>query len=77
MQKKRLDKKIGLISKFMVSQPGKQTITIHILLNISRSKGNQTMEFGKLVEYKKKNIFPQKSWRKSSRKASSKSLFIF
>ena len=27
----------------MTSQPGKQTITIHILTNILRSKGNQTM----------------------------------
>ena len=37
-----------LISKFMTSQPGKQTIAIHILLNISRSKGSQTMQCGQL-----------------------------
>ena len=30
----------------MTSQPGQQTILIHILPNISRSKGNQTMKFG-------------------------------
>ena len=36
-----LTRKISLISKFMVSQPGKQTIVIHILPNISRRKGNQ------------------------------------
>ena len=30
----------------MKSQRGKQTITIHILQNISRSKGNQTAKFG-------------------------------
>ena len=30
----------------MKSQRGKQTITIHILQNISRSKGNQTTKFG-------------------------------
>ena len=29
----------------------KQTITVHILLNISRSKGNQTMKVGQLIEY--------------------------
>ena len=32
-------------------------ITIHILSNISRSKGNQTMTFGQLIEYNMRNIF--------------------
>ena len=40
----------------MTSQPGQQTIIIHILPNISRSKGNKTMKFGQLVEYNKINI---------------------
>ena len=44
----------------MMSQPGEQTIVIHILPNISRSKGNQTMEFGQLIKCKIKNIFLQK-----------------
>ena len=35
----------------MTSQPGQQTVVIHILPNISRSKGNQTMKFGQLLEY--------------------------
>ena len=39
-------RKIRLISKFMKSQGGEKTITIHILQNISRSKGNQTTKFG-------------------------------
>ena len=43
-----------------MSQPGLQTIAIHILFNISRSKDNQTMKFGQLIEYNKKNIFLQK-----------------
>ena len=30
-------------SKFMTSQTGKQIITVHILPNISRSKGNEAM----------------------------------
>ena len=34
----------------MTSQPGKQTITIQILSNISKSKNNQTMKFGQLIE---------------------------
>ena len=37
----------------MTSQPGQQAITINILPNISRSKGNQTMNFGRLIEYNK------------------------
>ena len=44
----------SLTSKFMTSQPGLQTIAIHILSNISRSKGNQTMKFGQLIEYNEK-----------------------
>ena len=35
----------------MMSQHGFQTITIHILHNISQSKSNQTMKFGQLIEY--------------------------
>ena len=35
----------------MTSQSGQQTIVMHILPNISRSKGNQTIKFGQLIEY--------------------------
>ena len=48
----------------MTSQRGLQAIPIHILLNISQSKGNQTMKFGHLIEYNKINIFLQKLCRK-------------
>ena len=34
----------------MTSQTGQQIITIQILPNISRSKGNQTMKFGQLID---------------------------
>ena len=51
-----LIRKLRLISKYMTSQSGKQTTKIHILLNISRSKGNQTMKFGQLIEYNVRNI---------------------
>ena len=46
-----LIKERRLISKFMASQHGKQTIAIHILSNTSRSKGNQKMKFAQLIEY--------------------------
>ena len=52
-----LVRKIRLTSKLMTSHPGLQTIAIHILPNISHSKGNQTMKFGQLIEYNKRNIF--------------------
>ena len=42
---------LRLITKFMTLQAGRQIITIHILPNISRSKGNRTMSFGQLIEY--------------------------
>ena len=50
---KRLIKKVRLISIFMTSQ----TIVKHILHNISRSKGNQAMKFGEIMEHNIRNIF--------------------
>ena len=41
----------------MTSQPGKQTVSIHVFTNNSRSKGNQTMKYGQLIEYNMRNIF--------------------
>ena len=61
----------------MMSQAGLQTITLHILPSISQSKGNQAMIFGQLIEYDKRNIFLQKSWRKWGRETSSSLLFVF
>ena len=48
----------------MTSQPGSQTIAIHMLINISRSKGNQKMKFGQLIEHNTRNIFLEKSYTK-------------
>ena len=42
----------------MTLQPGKQTTAIHILTNMSRNKGNQTVKFGQLSM---SNIFLEKS----------------
>ena len=57
-------RKIRLISKFMTSQRGKQTIAIHIFTNIWRSKDNQAMKSDRLIEYNMKNIFLEKSYSK-------------
>ena len=52
---KGMIKKIRLISKF-----GTQTISTYILINISRSKENQIMKLGQLIEYNIRNIFLEK-----------------
>ena len=61
-------RKIRLILKFITSQTGKQIITIHILPKFSRSKGNQTMFFGQVIEHEKH--FLEKSYAKCSGEAS-------
>ena len=61
----------------MTSQSGKQIITIHILPNISRNKGNQTTKFGQLIEHNLRNIFLRKLCRKCGRKTNSRRLFGF
>ena len=48
----------------MMSQPGKQTIAIYILPNISRIKSNQIMKFCQLIEYTMRNIFLEKRYTK-------------
>ena len=47
----------------MTSQPGSQKIAADILINISRSKDNQSMKFGRLTEYNRK-ILLEKSYIK-------------
>ena len=42
----------------MTSQPGIQRNTVHLLLNISRSKGNETMKFNM------RKIFLEKLYKK-------------
>ena len=59
-RKNDLIRKFRLTSKFMTSQPGLQTTAIHILPNISHSRGNQTTKFGELIEHNKGNNFLQK-----------------
>ena len=62
-RKNSLIKKISLTSK-LTSQPGLQTIAMHIMPNISQSIGNQTTKFCQLIEYNKRNIFLSKLYRK-------------
>ena len=57
-------RKIRSISKFKTLQPGKETIVFKTLNNISRSKINQTMKLGQLIEYNMRDIFLEKSYKK-------------
>ena len=41
----------------MTTQTGKQTIAMHILANISRSKDNRSMKFVQLIECNMGSIF--------------------
>ena len=55
----------------MTSQTGKQTIAIHILPNISKSKSNQTLKFDQLIECNMRNNFLEKSYTKCGGETSS------
>ena len=48
----------------MASQAGEQIITIHILPNISTSKGNQAMKFDQLIECNTRYNFDETSYTK-------------
>ena len=50
----------------MTSQLTKQTVSIIILPNISRSKDNQAMKFGQLIGYNVRNTFLEKPYTKCS-----------
>ena len=64
MQKGCLIRKIRINSEFMASQRGSETIAIHILINISRSKDSQTTKFGQTTQYNMRNIFLEKPYTK-------------
>ena len=68
--KNGLMRKLWLILKFMASQTGQQIITIHIFPNTLRSKCNQAMKFGQLIEYNMRNIFLEKLYKKCCGEAS-------
>ena len=48
----------------MTSQPGKQTIIVHIFPNISRINDIEKMKYGCLIEYNMRNFFLEKSYTK-------------
>ena len=60
----------------MTSQPVLQTISIHILSNISQSKSNQKMKFGQIMKHNKRNIF-FKNYGKNEAQGLVPDLFLF
>ena len=66
--KKWLDKKAMVNSK--IYDITDWTETIHMLCNVSRSTGNQTMKFGQLKKYSIKNVFLPISCKKWGSKTS-------
>ena len=48
----------------MTSQTGTQIITMNILPDILKSKGNQIMKFGQLTECNVRSIFLKKLYKK-------------
>ena len=64
MQKKQLDQQKDMVNfKIYDVVIWLTNNSTHILPSISRSKSNQTMKFGHLKEYNKRNTFLQKSCR--------------
>ena len=62
-------RKVRSISKFITTQRDKETITIRILPNISRSIDIQPMKFVQLIEYNMKKLFLEKLNTKCGREA--------
>ena len=66
--KKWFDKKDKVNFKiYDVTQTGQQIITIHLLPNVSKSKGTQAIKFCLSIEYKMINIFLEISYTKKCR----------
>ena len=56
----------------MASQSGSQTIVIHILPNISRSKGNHKMKSGQFKKCNMRNYFFEQPYTKCGGETSPK-----
>ena len=61
----------------MTSQPGQQTMTIHILPNISLIKSNQAIELGQVIQDNKRKRFPWNSCRKWGVETRPRPPFVF
>ena len=70
--------KLTLITQYMTSPTEQKTVTIHILPNILRSKGNQAIEFSQFIKFCVRNIFFfQKSCKNDVAKLVPDLIFVF
>ena len=69
---KRLDKKDKVNFRFYDVTAWLTNDVIHTLPNILRSKGNQTMKYGQLIECNMGNIFLEKLYTKCGGETSSR-----
>ena len=67
---RRVNFKIYDVANWETTNCDTHITAIHIMPNISRSKGYQTMKFGQLIECNIRSIFLEKSYTKSSGKTS-------
>ena len=74
---KRLDQKDEVNFKIYDLINYETNTSVYVLPSISKSKDNQTIKFGQLVEYDLRNIFLKKSCKKWGKKISSSRLFFF
>ena len=72
---KRLDQKDRINVKFYDVIAWLINILIHLLPNISISKGNQTMKSGQLIEYNTRQIFLAKSYTECGGETSPRPFF--
>ena len=76
MKKNLLLRKIGLISKFMTSQPGKQTIAMCIWPISQELKATRQWSVNsQLIEHNMRNIFLEKQYTKCGGETSPKPFF--
>ena len=61
----------------MTSQVGQQLFIIHLLPDISKSKGNQAINFGQLIEHNARILFLQKSYKKLDKQTKFRPLLVF
>ena len=77
LQEKRLNQKDKVNFKIRDITTWLTKVAIHIFPNISRSKCNQTLKLGQLIEYNKRNIFLKNYAENEAGETSSRPVFIF
>ena len=77
MQEKGLIRKLKFVSKLMTSNIGKQIITIYTFPNISRSKDNQEMKLGQLIDFNMDSFFFKSHTKNEAGRLAADIFFVF